>query len=106
MATHVIDVRLTRGNITVTPDPLEMLPYDDVTWRTGGSGRVRIEFAEKSPFEGAILDHARATGANRPRDEAGAGSYKYTVVDEADTSNRLDPVVIIKTPPTGGELGP
>lgn len=106
MATHVIDVSLAKKSVHVSPDQLEMETSDVVTWRVDGSGRVRIEFEGASPFESTSLDHAKATGANRPRDEAKKGPYKYSIIDEADALNRLDPVIIIKTPPTSGHDGP
>jgi len=105
MAQHVIHVKLTKGGITVSPDPLRMVSWDEVVWKVQDQGRLRIEFDGSSPFAGKALAHDQATAPNRPRDEA-KGNYKYTVIDEGDPGNRLDPVIIIDPPPTQGHSGP
>jgi len=106
MTQHVIHVKLKKGAISVSPDPLKMLPWDEVAWKVEDGGRLRIEFEGATPFDDRVLDNEKATRPSRPRDEARHGDYKYTVVDDGDPTNRLDPKIIIDPPPTGGTSGP
>jgi len=100
MEKHVIQVSLQKEKIGVEPAELTMSVHDEVRWEVRDKGRLSIEFDGKSPFAGKTLAHDKATQGNRPRDEA-RGSFKYSVVDEANPNKRLDPAIIIKDPPTG-----
>ena len=105
MATHTVEVAIKGGSISVDKETVHMYTSDEVQWKSRGDERFRIEFNEKGPFDVPGLDHARAGGLNRPRDETNPGSYKYDVVDDA-SGNRLDPKIIIMPPPSGAEEGP
>ena len=100
MATHTVTISIEGRSISVDKPKVKMGELDDLQWR--GNEGFSIEFdSPRSPF-GQVLDHARAQGLNRPQVGYIAGSYKYTVISDRDKSIKLDPVIIIDPPPTGG----
>jgi hypothetical protein len=101
MKTHTISVTVDANTIRVDPDTLVMTTLDEAQWAATNGQRFSIEFEGAGPFGRASLDHAAATGRNKP---SAKGRFKYTVVSEGNPGLRLDPVIIIDPPPTtGGE---
>ena len=103
MRSHTIAVTVGPGSIVVEPESLEMTTQDDVQWAGRNAKKFSIEFDGDGPFANRKLAHATATTKQKPRVK---GRFKYTVVSEENPKLRLDPVIIIDPPPTGGQGGP
>lgn len=99
MPTHTIMVTVDAGSIQVQPDTLVMTMLDEVQWSTTNAQRFSIEFDGAGPFAAQLLAHDTATSKQKPKTK---GRFKYTVISEANSGLRLDPVIIIDPPPTGG----
>lgn len=97
MRTHRIDVMVESNAIRVEPGTLVMTTQDEVHW--AGGGRFSIEFDGDGPFGSRQLAYEAATTRRKP---AAKGRFKYTVISERDPAVRLDPVIIIDPPPSGG----
>jgi hypothetical protein len=102
MRTHKITVTVDHDRIQVNPDPLVMFKADEVQWAGTNARKFSIEFDGDGPFGNRRLEHAVATGTNRPNAK---GRYKYTVVSEENAGLRLDPVIVIDEPPSGSIPG-
>jgi len=99
MKSHKISVTVDNAAIRVEPDPLVMTSDDEVQWAGTTARKFSIVFESGSPFAERELAHALATTTRRPRSK---GRFKYTVVSAEDSSLKLDPVIIVEDPPTGG----
>ena len=97
MPTHKISVTVEADVIHVEPETLVMTTVDEAHWAPTNGRRFTIEFDGDGPFGNQRLDHAAATGRQKPRVK---GRFKYTVVSEANPGLRLDPVIIVDPPPT------
>jgi hypothetical protein len=79
---------------------------DKVRWAVLGPQRIEIEFENDTPFDARILGHEAATGRdNQPTAECARGRYKYTIYEEGNRGNKLDPHIIIDPPSSGGFPG-
>jgi hypothetical protein len=70
-----------------------------VMWRSAGTERFNLEFAKPGPFERSTLTYDEAT---RPQVAIRTGPWKYTVIDENNANNILDPEIVVD-PPTGDD---
>jgi len=94
---HTIFVTVEDNSIRVSPETLEMTTRDEVRFVATNGRRFLIEFDGQGPFERSVLAYTMATQRLRP---VAKGHYKYTIVSEANPSNRLDPVIIVMCPPS------
>lgn len=85
--------------IRVEPDTLLVTTLDEVQWQSANTRKFSIEFDGDGPFGSRRLAHGAATTRQRP---AKQGRFKYTVVSDENPGLRLDPVIIVDPPPTGG----
>jgi hypothetical protein len=97
MPTHSISVTVEADVIRVQPETLVMTTLDEAQWTPTNGRKFTIEFDGDGPFGNRRLDHAAATGRQKPRVK---GRFKYTVVSEENPGLRLDPVIIVDPPPT------
>lgn len=102
MRSHTISVTVDAGAIRVEPDVLVMTTRDEVRWAGTNSRAFSIEFDGDGPFGGRRLAHGAATTGQTPRTK---GRFKYSVVSDENPGLRLDPVIVIDPPPTGGSEG-
>src|SRR5437773_6658990 len=66
MRMHEISVTIDEDRIEVAPDPLTMFKADEVQWAGTNARKFSIEFDGDGPFGISRLEHAMATGKNRP----------------------------------------
>jgi hypothetical protein len=103
MAVHdvyKVTVSIQGRTITVDKPQIRMAADDDLQW--SGNEAFSIEFDDaRSPF-GQQLSHAQAKALNRPKVGCITGSYKYSIVCDRDRTIKLDPVVIVDPPKSGG----
>lgn len=102
MRSHTISVTVDASTIRVDPETLVMTMRDEVRWAGTNARGFSIEFDGDGPFGARRLAHAAATTRQTPRTK---GRFKYTVVSDEDSGLRLDPVIVIDPPPTGGSQG-
>ena len=100
MRTHTISVTVEQSSIRVEPDSLVMTMQDEVQWTGKNGRRFSIEFDGEGPFGARRLGHAVATTGQKPRAK---GRFKYAVVSDENPGLRLDPVIIVDPPPSGGD---
>lgn len=72
-----------------------------VMWRSAGTERFNLEFRKPGPFERSTLTYEEATS---PQVAINAGAWKYTVIDEDNANNILDPEIVVD-PPKGSDGG-
>jgi|SRR6185369_13580904 len=99
MRTHTISVTVEESSIRVEPDSLVMSLQDEVQWAGRNGRKFSIEFDGEGPFGNRQLAHAVATTGQKPRAK---GRFKYSVISDETPALRLDPVIIVDPPPTGG----
>ena len=99
MRRHTISVTVEDSSIRVEPDTMVMTLEDEVQWAGQNARKFSIEFDGEGPFGQHQLGHAAATSERRPRVK---GRFKYTVISDDDPGLRLDPVIIVDPPPSGG----
>jgi plastocyanin len=102
MRSHSISVTVDADVIRVEPETLVMTTRDEVRWTGTNARGFSIEFNDDGPFGGRRLTHAAATARQTPRNK---GRFKYTVVSDENPGLRLDPVIVVDPPPTGGSQG-
>ena len=99
MRKHKIDVTVEDSSIVVQPESLVMTLDDEVQWAGKNERKFSIEFEGEGPFQSRQLPHTMATMGQQARTR---GRFKYTVVSEENPGLRLDPVIIVDPPPSGG----
>ncbi|MEO5616217.1 MAG: hypothetical protein ABIS67_00455 [Candidatus Eisenbacteria bacterium] len=99
MATHRISVTVENNTIQVSPDTLVMTAADEVQWAGTNPRQFSIAFDDDGPFGERNLAHALAVSAQKPK---ARGRFKYTVISAENPGLKLDPVIIVEDPPTGG----
>jgi hypothetical protein len=99
MATHKISVTVDEKAIRCEPDELRMTTKDEVSWVATNRRPFSIVFEGNSPLSATQLPFASATTSQKP---TAKGYFKYAVVSEENPKLKLDPVIIVEEPPTGG----
>lgn len=97
---EVVKVKVKRDGISVDKNEVRIDIDDTIRWESEDNARFEIEFDHKTPFDKKrySFNEARQSRRHRPDCERGGTVYKYTVYEEGNRGNKLDPKVILEDP--------